>query len=71
MRSTGPGAASHTALSAVSILAASTARAAGTPSGIGANRVGRHIEDALMRMQREHQPALQLGRPLLDPAATA
>ena len=35
IRSAGPGAPSHTALSAVSMLAASTARSAGSPSGSG------------------------------------
>ena len=67
MRSAGPGAPSQTALSAVSMLAASTARAGGTPSGTAHHRLGRHREQALMRMEREHH-AVRATRPLLDPA---
>ena len=37
------------------MLAASTARAAGTVGRHGHRRIGRHIEHGLMRMKREHR----------------
>ena len=68
MRSAGPGAASHTALSAVSMLAASTARAAGTPVGSGAAASAGTIERGLMGMERKADAADESGRPGLDAA---
>ena len=66
MRSPGPAPPSHSALSAVSILAASVARRAGTPSGTGTRAVDGHVETVLVRMQAEHRAADQLRRALLD-----
>ncbi len=64
MRSPASGAASHSTFSAVSMLAASTARGVGTASGTGMHiAVGRQ-EDVLMRMQCEDPPRRRrCGRP--------
>ena len=48
------------------MLAASTARAGGTPSGTGTTASAGSMNMALMRMQREHQSG-RARRPLLDP----
>ena len=68
MRSPSRGAASHSALTAVSMLAASTARAGGTPSGSSMHRLRRHHVARLVRVQAEHRAAEQRGRAPLDHA---
>ena len=65
-RSPGSDAASHTPLSAVSRLAASTARPAGTSSGTTCTALGRHHVARLVRVQAEHRAAPAARRPLLD-----
>ena len=61
-------AASQTALSAVSMLAASTARCGGTLSGNNDGELGRNIEQVLVRVKREDVAAAQILRAVLDPA---
>ena len=60
--------ASQIALSAVSMLAASTARGGGMSSGTGTTASAGTVELGLMRMQREDIAADQRGRPGLDHA---
>ena len=67
-RSPTSGAASHSALTAVSTVPASTARAGGTSSGTTRYRGGRYDVGGLVRVQAEDGAAEQLGRPLLDDA---
>ena len=67
-RPQGPAPASHTAFSAVSMLAASTARAAGTPAGTASAAAAGTSNKRLVRMQREDRPAHQIRRPVLDGA---
>ena len=62
------GAASHRALTAVSTVPASTARAGGTPSGTTVTAPRRHHVGGLVRVQAEHRAAAQLRRPLLHDA---
>ena len=66
MRPDGPGAASQVALSAVSMLAASTARCSGMSPGSGTTASAGKIELGLMGMQREDGAADQRRRPGLD-----
>ena len=61
MRSPASGAASQTMFSAVSMLAASTARGVGTASGTAMHIADRGIEDVLVRMQHEHARAGLVG----------
>ena len=68
MRPAGPGAASHVALSAVSMLAASAARSGGRPSGKRHNIFGGKVKHGLVRIKREAEAALQVRRAVLDAA---
>ena len=70
-RSPTRGAASHSALTAVSRLAASTARAGGTIVGQHVQRADGHDVARLVRIQAEDVPAAQLRGPLLDDADVA
>ena len=54
--------ASHQPFSAVSMFAASTARASGTAGGSSDHRIGRHDVAVLVRMQAEHPPARATAR---------
>ena len=68
MRSPRRGPASHSALTAVSMLAASAARASGTSSGTGSDGVGRHDVAILMRIKAEDAPAAQRRASRFDDA---
>ena len=61
-RSPTSGAASHSALTAVSTVPASTARSAGTPSGTTCTAVGRHDVARLVRVRQKTRAAAQVGR---------
>ena len=63
MRSPASGAASQAMFSAVSMLAASTARAVGTASGTGMHIAARRDEDILVRVQHEHARRPSSARP--------
>ena len=63
-RSPRRGAASHSALTAVSTLAASTARAVALPAAARAPR-RRDVVGRLVRVQAEHRAPQELGRPVL------
>ena len=67
-RSPSSGAASQSALTAVSTVPASTARAGGTSSGTTRHGAGRHHVGGLVRVQAEDGAAAQLGRALLHGA---
>ena len=64
----GPGAPSQTALSAVSMLAASTARSGGSAVGQRHDIFGRKVKHGLVRIKREDEAAFQVGRAFLDAA---
>ena len=68
MRSAGPGAASHTPLSAVSMLAASTARCGGTSSGKRHGGACRDVEYGLVRVERKDGLARKASPAVLDPS---
>ena len=55
IRSAGPAPESHSALSAVSMLAASVARRGGRPSGSGTAMRGGRLKHVLMGVQAEHR----------------
>ena len=69
IRSAGPGAPSQMALSAVSMLAASTARSAGSPSGSGTIFSAGKVKHGLVRIKRKAEAAFQRrpGRPRRAP----
>ena len=67
-RSPTSGAASQRALTAVSTVPASTARAGGTSVGHDGHGAGRHDVGGLVRVEAEDRAAAQLGRPLLHGA---
>ena len=67
-RSPSSGAASHSALTAVSTVPARTARAGGTPSGTTRHGARRHDVGGLVRVQAEDRAAAQLRRSLLHDA---
>ena len=50
------------------MLAASTAREGGMPSGTGTTASAGTVKTALVRVEREYDPVLQRGRPGLDPS---